>query len=678
MFSFLLYYYPMFSRFLILVAFVAGFTFAQNSQSVRLKQAQDFADRGKYKEALDEYKAVLSADKNNAEAYLGAGNVRFKMKDYKLAIDNFQLAQKYNPKLAKAIEGEAEAYEALGQKDNAVARWRALSEIGAIEQKTKAISRIGTLLGTTTATTAATAPTAAATAATAAQKPAAEQPPAPPKASDSKYTYDSPEFKAGLAAHDKKQWAESSKYWREVLKKEPGNPGAYYYAGVCRFNLGELDNAVINFNKSFEYPEKGFNANYYLGRIYEQKGDKAKAISYYNKYVQLTSNAQGKAEVRVRIARLGEVPANDSNNATSAAASGSSSSAEQQAVSSSSNPYACNSLESCTKMEEKRKQDSVAAYLESLKNKPLTIGPEKIAVTEYGGNFAFASTTEVGSADLQKAYGLIQKKSFQSAIDALQTARQRFPGTPNSMAAAYNLLVLYQYLELHDKVIALGNSVLQEPVPEPYKSSIFYMLAVSHVKKAEFQNGYNSLSNVVEDQKLGPTLGQKLALEAEIATQYKPDQGSPEILKKAIEAEPSKAKKNELRLKLADLYSKLQDQPSAIQVYKDIVEDCPPGTADPCRKAIYELGDRSFLLQNWPMALEYYNKAIEQYKDPALVPWALFQIGNIFRKQGNFKEAVRSYERLIKEFSGTYWADQAELYKKDAIWQERNQGVLKK
>jgi tetratricopeptide (TPR) repeat protein len=663
----------MFSRFLILAAFVAGFAFAQNSQSVRLKQAQDFADRGKYKEALDEYKAVLSADKNNAEAYLGAGNVRLKMKDYKLAIDNFQLTQKYNPKLTKAIEGEAESYEALGQKDNAVAKWRALSENGAIEQKTKALSRIGALLGTTTATT------AAATAATT-QKPAAEQPPAPPKEKDAKYTYDSPEFKAGLAAYDKKQWAESAKQWREVLKKEPGNPGAYYYAGVSRFSMGELDNAVINFNKSFEYPEKGFNANYYLGRIYEQKGDKAKAISYYNKYLQLTSNAQGKAEVRVRIARLGEAP---SSNANSAVTNSSSSSApeelQQIATSSSADPYACNSLESCTKMEEKRKQDSVAAYLESLKNKPLTVGPEKIAVTEYGGNFAFASTTEVGSADLQKAYALIQKKSFQSAIDALQTTRQKFPGTPNSMAAAYNLLVLYQYLELHDKVIALGNSVLQEPVPEPYKSAIFYILAASHVKKAEYQNGYNSLSNVTEDQKLGPTLGQKLALEAEIATQYKPDQGSPEILKKAIEAEPSKSKKNELRLKLADLYSsKLQDMPSAIQIYKDIVEDCPPSTSDPCHKAIYELGDRSFLLQNWPMALEYYNKAIEQYKDPALVPWALFQIGNVFRKQGNYKEAVQSYDRLIKEYSGTYWADQAELYKKDAIWQERNQGVLKK
>jgi len=661
----------MFKRFLILVAFVAGFVYAQNSQSVRLKQANDFADRGKYKEALDEYKAVLSADKNNAEAYLGAGNVRYKMKDYKLALDNFQLAQKYNPKLTKAIEGEAEAYEALGQKDNAVARWRVLAESGAIEQKTKALSRIGALLGTTATAKATSSAATAASSASAVQKPAAEQPATP-------YTYDSPEFKAGLAAYDKKQWAESAKYWREVLKKEPGNPGAYYYAGVCRFSMGELDNAVINFNKSFDYPEKGFNANYYLGRIYEQKGDKAKALGYYNKYIQLTSSAQGKAEVQVRIARLGATPANNANN-TATSSSSSSSSELQAAISSSSDPYACNSLESCTKMEEKRKQDSVAAYLESLKNKPLTIGPEKISVTEYGGNFAFASTTEVGSADLQKAYALIQKKSFQSAIDALQTTRQKFPGTPNSMAAAYNLLVLYQYLELHDKVIALGNSVLQEPVPEPYKSAIFYMLAASHVKKAEYQNGYNTLSNVVEDQKLGPTRGQKLALEAEIATQYKPDQGSPEILKKAIEAEPSMSKKNELRLKLADLYgSKLQDQPAAIQIYKDIVEDCPPSTSDPCRKAIYELGDRSFLLQNWPMALEYYNKAIEQYKDPALVPWALFQIGNVFRKQSNYKEAVRSYDRLINEYKGTYWADQAELYKKDAIWQERNQGVLKK
>jgi len=651
----------MLNRFSFLFIFAAAFAFAQNSQAVRLKQAQEYASQEKYKEALDEYKAVLSADKNNAEAYLGAGSVRYKMKDYKQALDNFQLAQKNNPKLTKAIEGEAETYEALNQKDNAVARWRVLAESGTAEQKTKAQSRIGILLGT--AATASAPAAAAAPAATASSS-----------AAGGKFTYDSPEFKAGLAAYDKKNWGESLKYWREVLKKEPNNPGAYYYAGVCRFNMNDLDNAMINFNKSFSYPDKGFNANYYLGRIYEQKGDNAKAISYYNKYLQLTTSADGKTEVKGRIAKLSGASAS-ANNETAVS---SPSSSDSPSSSSASDPYACNSLESCQKMEEKRKQDSIAAYLETLKNKPLTVGPEKVATTEYGGNFAFASTTEAGSADLQKALNLIQKKSFQSAIDALQTVRQKFPGTPNSMAAAYNLLSLYQYLELHDKVIALGNSVLGEPVPEPYKSAISYMLAASQVKKAEYQNGYNTLLDVKEDQKLGPTLGQKLALEAEIAAQYKPDQGSPEILKKAIEAEPDRVKKNEIRMKLADLYTKLQDLPSAIQAYKDITEDCPPNTSDPCNKAFNELGDRSFLTQNWPMALEYYNKAIERNKDNMQISWALFQIGNVFRKQGNYKEAVRFYDRLIKEHSGTYWADQAKLYKDDAIWQESNQGVLKK
>jgi tetratricopeptide (TPR) repeat protein len=656
----------MFKHFFIIVAFAGSFAFAQSSQSVRLKQAQELADQGKHKEALDEYKAVLSTEKGNAEAYLGAGNVRFKMKDYKIALDNFQLAQKYNPKLTKAIEGEAEAYEALSQKDNALAKWRVLAESGNAEQKAKALSKIGALLGTNL-NAQATQPVPPAN-----PSPSANTAP-PALASKSKYTYDSPEFKAGLAAYEKKNWAESTKYWGEVLKKEPGNPGAYYYAGVCRFNMGELDKAVINFNKSFDFPEKGYNSNYYLGRVYEQKGDRAKAISYYNKYLQLTTSAEGKADVKSRIAALNGAAATGN----SAAADNVSLSSGLQAAKSSAS-YECNSLESCIKMEEKRKQDSVAAYLESLKNKPLTVGPEKVAPTEYGGNFAFASTTEAGSTDLQKAFNLIQKKSFQSAIDALQTTRQKFPGTPNSMAAAYNLLSLYQYLELHDKVIALGNSVLQEPVPEPYKSAVLYILAASQVKKEQYQIGDNSLSEVKEDQKLGPTLGQKLALKAEIAAKYKPDQGSPEILKKAIDAESDNSKKNELRLKLADLYTKLQDTPAAIQTYKAIAEDCPANTAEPCRKAVYELGNISFIAQNWPMALEYYNKAIESYKDPELVSWALFQIGNVFRKQSNYKESVRYYDRLIKEYGGTYWADQAKLYKDDVIWHENNQGVLKK
>jgi len=656
----------MFKHFLILIIFTAVHVFAQNTQSLRLKQAQEYADQGKLAQALDEYKAVLSADRNNAEAYLGAGYVRFKMKDYKLAVDNFQLAQKNNPKLTKAIEGEAEALEALQQKDKALAKWRVLAESGTPEQKTKAQSQIGVLLGTQqTPAAAPAAPTAPVTPASPAQ---VEKPTQPQQTSAGKFTYDSPDFKAGLAAYNQKKWGESSKYWREVLKKEPGNPGAYYYAGICRFNMGELDNAVINFNKGFDFPELGFNANYYLGRIYEQKGDKPKAISYYTKYMQLTPSSEGKAEAKDRISKLGATVVGPLSSA----------SAEEPVTSSSSPSYECNSLASCLQMEEKRKQDSIAAHLETLKNKPLTIGPEKIVATEYGGNFAFASTTEAGSADLQKSLNFIQKKSFQSAIDALQTTRQKFPGTPNSMAAAYNLLALYQYLELHDKVVALGNFVLQEPVPEPYKSAIFYMLSFSLVKKKECKNAHSLLSDIVEDQKLGPTQGQRLALAAEIELCMPPDDNSPEILKKAIEAEPNKTKKNELRLKLADLYTKLQNSPAAMQAHKEIMEDCLPNTADPCRKAVYELGDRSFLAQNWPMALEYYNKAVEQYKDPALIPWALFQIGNVFRKQGNYKEAVRSYDRLIKEFGGSYWADQAKLYKDDAIWQESNQGVLKK
>jgi len=645
----------MFSKFFSLFAFIAILytqLFAQNAQSLRLKQAEEFANQGNLTQALDEYKAVLSADKNNADAYLGAGNVRYKMKDYKLAADNFKLAQKYNPKLTKAIEGEAEAYEALQQKENALAKWRVLAESGTSEQKQKALSHIGTLLGT-----AGIKPVTQS-----AQSQSAQSQAPPAEGAKGKYTYDSPDFKAGLEAYNKKNWSESTKHWREVLKKEPGNPGAYYYAGVCRYNMGEMDAAAINFLKSFDYPEMGYNANYYLGRIYEQKKDK-KAISYYNKYLQSPkASTEGKAEVKERITNLGAlVIGMDSSSSAKSSAS-----------------YECNSLASCQQMEEKRKQDSIAAHLESLKNKPLNVGPEKIVATEYGGNFAFASTTEAGSADLQKSLNFIQKKSFQSAIDALQTTRQKFPGTPNSMAAAYNLLSLYQYLELHDKVVALGNSVSQEPLEEPYKSAILYMLATSQVKKTEYQNAYNLLADVKEDQKLGPTLGQKLALKADIAAQYKPDQGSPEILKEAIAAEPNKAKKNELRLKLADLYTKLQDSPSAIRTHKEIMDDCPPNTSDPCRKAAYELGDRNFLAQNWPLALEYYNKAIEQYKDPALIPWALFQIGNVFRKQGNYKEAVRSYDRLIKEYNGSYWADQAKLYKDDAIWQESNQGVLKK
>ena len=79
-------------------------------------------------------------------------------------------------------------------------------------------------------------------------------------AQGAEFSYDDPVFLKGIELVNQKKYAEAAVKWRDVLNRQPGHPGAYYFAGVSRFELGELDKAAYNFKRAFDYPDKGFNA----------------------------------------------------------------------------------------------------------------------------------------------------------------------------------------------------------------------------------------------------------------------------------------------------------------------------------------------------------------------------------------------------------------------------------
>lgn len=118
------------------------------------------------------------------------------------------------------------------------------------------------------------------------------------------FSYNGPAFTKGIELQLAGKEQEAFEQWRKVLQQEPGHPGAFYHAGVGRFNIGEFDKARYNFERSFDYPAKGFNAHYFLGRIAENQKDPARARRHYELYLQLTKSAQGIAEVKGRLAKL--------------------------------------------------------------------------------------------------------------------------------------------------------------------------------------------------------------------------------------------------------------------------------------------------------------------------------------------------------------------------------------
>jgi tetratricopeptide (TPR) repeat protein len=439
--------------------------------------------------------------------------------------------------------------------------------------------------------------------------------------------------------------------------------------------MNDLAKAEYNLKRSCAYPERGFNAHYYLALIYEKQGKNDLAKAEYQKYIDSgLASASGLATAQKRIAALGGA-ASTPNAAAKPAAPAAGMYTQEMADSIAALQK---KLEAMTTQREK---DSIAAHIESLKNKPLTVGPTKMATLEMGKTFAFASPSEVGGTELQTALNLIQKKSWNSAIEVLQKLRAKYPNTPNAAAAAHNIGFLYSYLGLDSLNVVFLRGALREGPPEPYLSSIKYQLAQSKLRTRNYPEATRDLSEVQSGGTLGPTESQKKALAADIAAQYKPDKGSVDLMLQAIETESDPQKKAALQLKLASLYLDLGDEAKASDTYRSILDACATEDAGPreaCRKSIFELGNKSYRDRNYPRALEYYQRAIAEFKSKEDTPWAMYQVGNIFRLQRNYKEAVAAYDALIKEYSGSYWADQAKWNRDDALWQQDNRTVLEK
>ena len=261
----------------------------------RLEQGAIFEAKGEYEMALGEYRAILAEQPQNSEAYFLAAEVYVKTKNYSRALANYRLAYKFAPTMSKAYEGAAKVYELMGQKAKAEEerlkdpKNRPAEEPPAVQQAETPAAPAEPVAEAKPAEPAKPAPAEAkapetkpAEPAKAAEpvktaepvkaaepaKPAPEAKPAEPAKTETAVPTDP--FEKGKALLAEGKYSEAAPLWREVLAKKPGDKGAYFYAGVTRYYMGEYDKAEINLKKGIEYKEEGNDANYYLALVYQK------------------------------------------------------------------------------------------------------------------------------------------------------------------------------------------------------------------------------------------------------------------------------------------------------------------------------------------------------------------------------------------------------------------------
>lgn len=91
---------------------------------------------------------------------------------------------------------------------------------------------------------------------------------------------------------------------RQVADKDPKNIFAQMTLGQASIVSGQLDKAIERFEKVLQVQPQNLEAIITLADIYERKGDKAKAITYYRQSLPLIGIPEMKEAVEQRIADL--------------------------------------------------------------------------------------------------------------------------------------------------------------------------------------------------------------------------------------------------------------------------------------------------------------------------------------------------------------------------------------
>ncbi len=282
-----------------------------------MEQGARFEAKGDFEMALGEYRAVLAENPRDAAAYFAAAQVRMKMKDYSGALANYRLAYKFEPTMSAAYEGAAKVYEVLGQKAKADAE-------RAKDPKNNPVVE---------------APIEAAAVAEPAPEPAKAEPakvaepkpepkpvevakPEPAKVAEAPKSVEKPAevakaepakvdaasndpFEKGKALYAEGKYKEAAPLWREVLRKQPGHAGAYFYAGLTRYQLGEMDKAEFNLKKGLEYKDEGNDANYFLALIAKNNKKQDQELKFLAAYMKKAApSAKYRAAAEARIAEI--------------------------------------------------------------------------------------------------------------------------------------------------------------------------------------------------------------------------------------------------------------------------------------------------------------------------------------------------------------------------------------
>ena len=626
---------------------------------VRLEVARQWSQKGEYDKAVHELRLYLSEHPDDAEIYARIGSLRAKQGNFKLAGENYKIALLKKPDLMEARAALANSYEKMGEMEKAAEERKRLppgyksppipkeivNQSETDHDITKKVLAEATLHkearpgGSTEANF----------------SPALDS----GSSKGAQGIYAQKEFQEALRLYREKKSDSALGWLRKSLVKSPRHPGAYYLGGVIRYERGEVDKAAFNFKRSLDYPDRGFNSYFYLGRIYQKKNQKSEAIQAFQKYLSLTKSESGKQQVLSYLAQLHASP--------------------QPAPS-------AKPMEKATTLDSAKTPVDKGESGEKEKGIP---GPElkTVAATTIplmlGRDgplfFIVPDKSSPSGKKMLEAYDAFQSERYEKAENLLKEIALAYGGSENAEAASLNMASINLQLGLWEN----ARTRLSDYIHGAAKDSLKYADA-AHYLTARVELGLKNgeaaekhLLKIKPDVGFGPSqeeVDYRLSQAGELMQDSKKWST---YLEKAYTSAKSPLRKAMLAQKLGALHSRFGNSDRASEYYRKSTQECHDSSlVQICSEAYLRMADLTFKKKEWKSAIAQYKQFLSKYPDHKESAWVQYQIANIYKATNNFESALNAYKKVIDNYPDSYWASQAKWKREDTIWQKEYEEVL--
>ena len=646
----------------------------QSGDYVHYRLGVKYKNTRKYEQAVEEFKKVLAAYPDNYNAYMKLAEIRKDQGRMRLTIFNLKKALDYNPGWSKAQKELASAYFIDGQYQQSIKEYQAYLEYCDPAERDSVQSVIKKVTATMSG-----APVEApkkkdidtAQSSTVDSLVVNKDNKAPKKDENTilakkttakKVSKSTPkkgsateadrEFRMGVSAYssainsgNSKMFDKAISHLRNALKLQPGHSGAYYYAGLIRRRLGQRDMAKVNFEKATGYPELGYNAHFYLGKIYGEEKQYKKAIKHLEQYLPLTDYAPGKREAEALIKKYRAA-------------------------------YKLANQDTIPVVDMKKlSQNEMNREMSSIPEKE-EFAPLEIRIDSLLTLSLVDTLTNPGQAMLEGVRSFEDKKMDES-IENFKKVLLKYPKGDVAARSLYDIGVCYMKLKNFPKASDKFQQIISKYSGHSLVSNALFLKALALAEMKEDKSAEKLFERFISKYKKHKWIGKAYEQLGDILVDIMQDKRAAEAYKEAAANKKSDIDGVYANYKLGTVYLRLKNIPRALSAFYAAIEIGNKNSIyERVPDSYYKIADTYYKQKNYTKALKEYTTVTRKFKDYQDTPWGLFQIGSIYKNLKKYDLAIKSFNLLIKKYPNDYWARQAKWKLDDTVWEHEYRAVL--